>query len=176
MNPIKLLSLGWDGRVSSSLMPSAVLRCRGHPAPCTQHPAAPRAVPQASRVTASRRSAPRSRRLGFSELNSKKRSANGESLPCAKPSRRAESGGGRSGLSCCLPGTEMHLQRSLPAPSHGHVSLVRLVRRCKALDMFVVPAERAGLAARAHAPCSLCCISRNSSFHGSHKKQQGRYE
>lgn len=41
MNPIKLLSLGWDDRVSSSssIMPSGVLRCRGHPAPSTLHPA-----------------------------------------------------------------------------------------------------------------------------------------
>lgn len=177
MNPIKLLSLGWDGS-SSSLMPSGVLRCRGHPAPSTLHPAAPHTIPQASGVTASRRSEPRSRRLGFSELNSKSALPTGNRCPV--PNRAGVQRLGSAGAVCraAFPALKCTLSAHCLLRAKGKTRLVGASG--KALQIFrhvccSSRQSRAGCTAT-RAPCSLCCSSRNSSVHGSHKKQQGRYE
>lgn len=90
-------------------------------APSTQHPApcSPPHHPSGLRGHSQQEVRAEVPPVGILRAELQKCSANGESLPCAKPSRRAETGVGRSSLSCCLPGTEMHPQCSLPALSQG---------------------------------------------------------
>lgn len=68
--------VGWQQQ-----QPHAQRGAEAQGAPSTLHPAAPHTIPQASGVTAGRRSEPRSRRLGFSELNSKSALPTGNRCP-----------------------------------------------------------------------------------------------